>query len=226
MHITPLHPWDISLAEAPRLQQELAQRVDVRPPLEHFELVAGADVSYNRFSDIFYACVVVMRPDGTIVEVRGARSVVTFPYVPGLLSFREAPVLLEAFAKVQSEPDVVMIDGQGIAHPRRMGIAAHLGLFLDRPSLGCAKSKLYGQSDDPAPDAGATAPLYDRGGAIIGSVVRTKKNVSPVFVSPGHKIDMASSVKVVLATTRGYRLPEPTRQAHMHVNELRVRGGP
>jgi deoxyribonuclease V len=137
-----------------------------------------------------------------------------------LLSFREAPALLKAFAKLQSQPDVVMIDGHGIAHPRRLGIASHIGLWLQVPCIGCAKSRLTGKYKEPGLKAGSITPLMDRDEQ-IGSIVRTKTKVKPVFVSPGNLIDMASSVRVVLETTRGYRIPEPTRLAHLRVNELR-----
>jgi deoxyribonuclease V len=224
MMIHPLHRWDLSQTEAVALQRELAGRVDVRTPLTRWDLVAGADVSYNRFSSAFYAGVVVLRaPDWTVVERQGAMRESPFIYIPGLLSFREAPALLEAFARVKSEPDVVMFDGQGIAHQRRLGIAAHMGLWLDRPSVGCAKSRLCGHYEEPGPEAGSVAPLRDRGD-VIGEVVRTKDRVQPVFVSPGHKIDLPSSVRVVLNSCKGYRLPEPTRQAHLYVNELRRQG--
>jgi deoxyribonuclease V len=161
--------------------------------------------------------------DGTIVERQSAVTETHFRYVPGLLSFREAPALLEAFAKVESEPDVVMLDGQGIAHPRRMGIASHIGLWLDRPCVGCAKSKLYGRYVEPAPEAGSTSPLV-AGRDEIGQAVRTKNRVNPVYVSPGHRIDMAGAVRSVLASVRKYRLPEPTRLAHLFVNEERRKG--
>jgi deoxyribonuclease V len=224
MMIHPLHRWDLPSSEAVVLQRELAGRVDVRTPLTHWELVAGADVSYNRFSNAFYAGVVVLRaPDWAVVERKGAVRESPFPYIPGLLSFREAPALLDAFAKVESEADVVMFDGQGIAHPRRLGIAAHIGLWLDRPSIGCAKSRLCGHYQEPGPQAGSVAALVDHG-EVIGEVVRTKDRVQPVFVSPGHKIDLPSAVRVVLDSCKGYRLPEPTRQAHLYVNELRRQG--
>ena len=224
MKIHPLHRWDLSAAEAITLQKELADRVDIRTPLTHCDLIAGADVSYNRFSTTFYASVVVLRADDlTMVETQGAVGEVTFPYVPGLLSFREAPVLLEAFAKVRSEPDVVMIDGQGIAHPRRLGIASHIGLWLQKPCVGCAKSRLTGRYQEPGKKAGSLAPLV-ADGEVVGDVVRTKNNVQPVFVSPGHLIDLPSSVRLVVASCRGYRIPEPTRQAHLQVNALRRQG--
>ncbi len=221
MRIHCLHDWDLSPTEAVALQRELAGRVVTDTPLAACELIAGADVSYNRYSSTFYAGVVVVRvADGEVVERRGAVKESPFPYVPGLLSFREAPALLEAFARVESRPDAVMCDGQGLAHPRRLGIACHLGLWLDLPTIGCAKSHLAGTFTDPGPEAGSTSPLR-LGGDVVGEVVRTKARTKPLFVSPGHKIDVAGSTRWVLASCRGYRVPEPTRQAHLYVNELR-----
>ena len=206
------------------LQRQLADRVDARTPLVRCNLIAGADVSYDRFSNVFYAGVVVLRMDDlTVVEQQGVVREVSFPYVPGLLSFRETPVLLEAFAKIESEPDAVILDGHGFSHPRRFGFACHLGLWLDRPAVGCAKTRLIGTYKDPGRKAGSVAPLKDKDD-VIGQVVRTKAGVKPVFVSVGYKIDLRSAVELVLATCRGYRLPEPTRQAHLHVNALRRRG--
>lgn len=221
MRIHPLHRWDLSPAEAIALQRELAARVDAVSPLPRCRLIAGADVSYDRGSSRFYAGVVVLRTDDlAVVERRGAAADSPFPYVPGLLSFREAPVLLEALARIESRPDAVMCDGQGTAHPRRLGIASHLGLWLDVPTIGAAKSRLVGRFEEPAAAAGSTSPLLDRK-EVVGDVVRTKDNVSPLFVSPGHRVDRAGAVHWVLATCRGYRLPEPTRRAHLYVNELR-----
>lgn len=221
MKIHTLHSWDLTPTEAVALQRELANKVDVRSPLTSCELVAGADVSYNRLSDQFYAGVVVLRlADGVIIEKQGAVQRSPFPYVPGLLSFREAPALLEAFAKIAAEPDVVMFDGQGLAHPRRLGLACHVGLWLERPCVGCAKSLLTGKYQEPGLPAGSLSPLVDRG-AVVGNVVRTKAKTRPVFVSAGHRIDLPSAVRVVLQACRGYRLPEPTRQAHLYVNDLR-----
>jgi deoxyribonuclease V len=221
MKIHPLHAWDVAVAEATKLQRELAAQVDVRPALKHCELIAGADISYNRFSPTMYAAVVVLRMDDmSIVEVRGAVAETPFPYQPGYLSFREGPALVEAFARVESEPDAVMFDGQGIAHPRRLGLASHVGLWLRKPSLGCAKSRLIGRFGSLPREAGSAVPLT-QGDEQLGMVVRTKTDVQPVYVSPGHLIDVASSVDLVLRSCRGYRIPEPTRQAHLHVNALR-----
>ncbi len=206
------------------MQRKLAVGVDSTEPLGRCELVAGADASYGRFSNVFYAGVVVLRlSDGEIIERQGARRVTPFPYVPGLLSFREAPVLLDAFAKLKSVPDVVMFDGHGVAHPRRFGIAAHMGLWLDRPSLGCAKSLLIGQHRAPKAAAGSAALLCD-GEDVIGKVVRTQNGIKPVYVSVGHRIDLDSAVRAVLACCSRYRLPEPTRLAHHYVNDLRREG--
>jgi deoxyribonuclease V len=221
MPITPLHRWDLTPAEAVQLQRELASQVEVRTPLTDFNLVAGADISYNRFDPTMYASVIVYRiSDGEVVEVRDAVSRTEFPYIPGLLSFREGPSLLQAFAKLTTTPDAVMIDGQGIAHPRRLGIASHLGLWLGIPTIGCAKGLLTGKYKDLGERAGSLAPLMAKDEQ-VGYAVRTKSRVTPVFVSAGHRIDLASAVRVILATARGYRIPEPTRRAHLRVNELR-----
>jgi deoxyribonuclease V len=221
MKIHPLHSWDVTVAEATKLQRELAAQVDVRPPLKHCDLIAGADISYSRLSTTMYAAIVVLRMDDlSIVEVRGAVAETTFAYQPGYLSFREAPALIEAFARVESQPDAVMCDGQGIAHPRRLGLASHVGLWLQKPCLGCAKSRLIGRFGTLPREAGSAVPLM-QGDEQLGMVVRTKNGVQPVYVSPGHLIDIASSVDLVLRTRRGYRIPEPTRQAHLHVNALR-----
>jgi deoxyribonuclease V len=219
--IHPLHRWDVTPAEAVALQRTLAASTVTETPLTSWKLVAGCDVSHDRFSTTLYAGVVVLRADDfSIVERRAAVAQVDFPYTPGLLSFREAPVLLQALAKVQHTPDVVMCDGQGIAHPRRLGLASHIGLWLDRPCVGCAKSKLTGQYDEPGSEPGSRSPLLYRG-QVIGSAVRTKARTLPLFVSPGHRIDLDSAVRLVLACCRGYRLPEPTRLAHLYVNEVR-----
>lgn len=223
MIIPTLHSWNLTPHAAIALQKELAQQIDVARPLQKCELIAGADCSYNRRSPKLYAAVVVLRiSDGSIVETQGAVGESPFPYIPGLLSFREAPIVLQAFAKLKHRPDVVMCDGQGFAHPRRFGLACHLGLWLKIPCFGCAKTRLIGEHDEPGPDAGDTAPLRDKD-EIVGNVVRTKKKTKPVFVSPGNLIDLKSAVRWMLASCRGYRIPEPTRQAHLHVNQMRLR---
>lgn len=225
MEFSPLHTWDLDATEAVALQRDLAARVDTATPLGPHPLIAAADVSYNRGSDILYAAVVVVRA-GTfeVVERSGVVGRATFPYVPGLLSFREAPPLLDAFRKLQARPDVVLCDGQGIAHPRRLGIASHLGLWLGIPTVGCAKSLLCGTYDEPGPTRGDRSPLVHRK-EVVGAVVRTRDRVSPLYVSPGHLCDLESAVALVLETSVKYRLPVPARLAHEYVNELRRQGG-
>jgi deoxyribonuclease V len=223
MDIPTLHPWDLTPREAIALQKELAQTVDVQRPLRKCKLIAGADCSYNRRSPKFYAAVVVLSTsDWSIVETQGVVGTSQFPYIPGLLSFREIPIVLQAFSKLQTRPDAVMCDGQGFAHPRRLGLARHLGLWLKIPCFGCAKTRLTGEHDEPGPNVGDQVPLRDKE-ELIGNVVRTKNKTKPVYVSTGHLIDLASAVKLTLQSARGYRIPEPTRQAHLHVNQLRLR---
>ncbi|MCS6977681.1 MAG: deoxyribonuclease V [Gemmatales bacterium] len=224
MKIFPLHEWNLTPAEAVALQKTLADRVDLRSPLGRFDLVAGADVSYQRHGHRLFGGVIVLRTDDlSVVEQHTVCESVRFPYVPGLLSFREAPVVLAAFEKLRTQPDVVLLDGQGYAHPRRFGLACHLGLWLGLPTLGCAKTLLVGSHGRLGAKAGSVAPLKHQG-EVVGMAVRTRTSTRPVYVSAGHKIDLASAVEVVLATCRGYRIPEPTRQAHLVVNEARRRG--
>lgn len=219
MRFPRLHDWQLSTTEARDLQLELASRVNVRRRLPPCRIVAAADVSYNKFSPVLYAAVVVMR-DGEIVDRVGIEAPARFPYVPGLLSFREAPAVLDCFTRLRTVPDAVLCDGQGIAHPRRFGLACHVGLWLGIPTVGCAKSRLCGEFAEPGPSRGNLAPLLDHE-VTIGSVLRTRERVRPLFVSPGHLCDQKGAVRLVLETTGKYRLPEPSRQAHAMVNELR-----
>jgi deoxyribonuclease V len=222
--MTPLslHSWDLTRGEAVEVQRRLRNLVRLQPLTRPVRAIAGADISYNKFSEFVYAGIVVLSlPDLRIVETAGVRSVSKFPYVPGLLSFREAPSLLEAWEKLKTKPDVLMLDGQGIAHPRRFGIACHVGVLLDLPTIGCAKSILVGKYGELGLVAGNRSPLVDRGEQ-VGVALRTKNKVAPVYVSPGHLIDLDSAIDLVLRSTTKYRLPEPTRQAHLLVNRLRV----
>ena len=223
MNFPDLHPWNLSPREAVALQRDLAGRVEVRDRLaERVRLAAGVDVSSAQFGAAVHAAVVVYDLDNSVLAATVAASLeVTFPYVPGLLSFRELPVVLEAFRHLSLIPDVVLVDGQGIAHPRRLGIASHLGLWLDLPTVGCAKSRLCGDHGDPGALRGEWARLMD-GDEEIGRVVRTRNRVRPLYVSPGHRVSVERAMQVVLACGRGYRLPEPTRQAHIESNRLRA----
>jgi len=219
--ITPLNLWDMSAREARTLQMELAASVDVSRPLGEWTTLAAADVSFDRFGTELYASVVVVnRRTLDVVERVGVTAPASFPYVPGLLSFREAPALIEAFSTLNVVPDLVLCDGQGIAHPRRLGIGSHLGLWLKIPTVGCAKSRLCGEFVEPGIDRGERSPLVDRG-EVVGSVVRTKNRVKPLFVSPGHLCDIESAVAVVMELSGKYRLPGPSRMAHESVNDLR-----
>jgi len=220
--VSELHSVDLSPGEARRLQEELASRVVEGPPLDlsRVRYVAGADVSTQ--GDMGYATVVVLSfPDLSVVEVRGYEARLTFPYVPGLLAFREIPPVVGALRKVESEVDAMLFDAHGLAHPRGMGLASHLGLFIDVPSVGCAKSRLVGEHEEPGPEKGDTADLVYRK-TLVGKVVRTRSRVSPLYVSVGNGIDLASSVDLVLGCCTRYRLPETTRQTHNAANRLRL----
>lgn len=214
MILPSLHRWDLPPKEAIALQKELAARVVTDRPLDldAVKLVAGVDVSVkDGFSQ---AAVVVLRmTDFAIVETVTARQPTAYPYIPGLLSFREGPVLVEAFEKLELEPDLFLFDGIGIAHPRRIGIACHMGLWLNKPSIGCGKSRLCGRHALPAPDKGGSVPLVDRG-ETIGAVLTTRAGCKPLFISPGHLCDLQGAVAATMLCTTCYRLPEPTRLAH------------
>lgn len=209
--------------EAVEMQKRLRGQVLLMPYTGPLELIGGADVSFNKYSPQVYAAFVVLEA-ATMKVIASSSAVmeVSFPYIPGLLSFREIPPLLEAWKKLQTRPDVIVFDGQGIAHPRRLGIASHAGLILDVPSIGCAKSILTGVHEKLPETAGARTPLLDRySREKIGDVLRTKKGVRPVYISPGHRMDFASSLRIIESCVRKYRIPEPTRQAHVFVNEVR-----
>lgn len=229
MTIHQLHSWDLHPSEAVTLQSQLRARIILQPLPKDISLVAGADISFNKFSEVIYAGIVVLRlPEIEVVATSGVVTTTKFPYVPGLLSFREAPALLEAWEKLTVRPDVLVLDGQGIAHPRRIGIASHIGLWLDLPTIGCAKSLLVGRYEEPLPEAGNWTPLIHKGDT-IGAALRTKHRVNPVYISPGYRADLESSLALALRCSKGYavnatgkyRIPEPTRLAHLFVNALR-----
>ena len=216
------HGWDLSPEDARRVQRELRERlVLATPPGFAPRFVAGADISMDRFADDAYAAFVTI--DATSMETVAeatAAATLGFPYVPGLLSFRELPVLAAAWDHLTTRPDVIVFDGQGYAHPRRFGLACHGGLLFDVPSIGCAKTILVGRHGPLAEERGATAPLIDRG-EVVGMAVRLRDRVTPVYVSPGHLMDLDTAVRIVLSMGAGYREPETTRRTHRLVNELR-----
>jgi len=208
------HAWDLSPAEARALQAELAPRVELADRFGAIALVAGIDIGFEGGGAITRAAVAVLRlADLALIEQAIARRPTVFPYVPGLLSFREIPAALDALATLASAPDLLLCDGQGFAHPRRFGLACHLGWLLDVPSIGVAKSRLIGRYTEPAAERGAATPLLDED-QVIGTALRARAGVKPVFVSIGHRVGLASATRLALACTGRYRLPEPTRHAH------------
>lgn len=225
MLIRNLHSFDVTYQEALRIQRELAGQISLSSSFSGYRYVAGADVGYSgKDKNLFAAVVVQEYPSGKEIFARAEKSTATFPYIPGLLSFREIPVLLHVFENLPVTPDVVLCDGQGLAHPRRFGLACHMGLLLDVPCIGCAKSRLVGEYKEPGTAKGCSSPLTYQD-SVVGAVVRTRDNVKPVFVSPGHKVDAETAVRVVLETCRGYRLPEPTRIAHLLTQKAKQVGG-
>jgi len=214
VRLRKLHTWQLSIAEAVDTQRRLSTQVSPSAGPITPRLIAGVDVSVSRERGMATGAVVVLEyPGFELVETKVVHGEPGFPYVPGLLSFREAPLVLAACEALGTEPDLVLADGQGIAHPRRIGLASHLGLFLDTPTIGCAKSRLCGSHQTPGAEPGNCAELVDEG-EIIGMVLRTKARTKPVYVSVGHKIDLPMAVYWVLQCCRGYRLPEPIRLAH------------
>jgi deoxyribonuclease V len=212
------HPWDLTPRQAVQQQLELASLVRATDDWERCETVAGIDVGIR--AGRARAAIVVFAIDALCeLEHQVVERPLTFPYVPGLLSFREAPVVLEALERLQTTPDFLMLDGQGLAHPRRLGIACHLGVLLDCPSIGCAKSRLCGESSAPSAERGAWTPLRD-GETLIGAVVRTRTAVRPVYVSVGHRVSLPAAIDLVLRCGAGYRLPEPIRWAHRYASVL------
>ena len=215
MKVHKLHEWEVSVAQAREIQLSLAKRVVTENEAINPHLVAGIDISSPNAQGVARGAVVVLRyPEFRTVEVQVAEDKIAFPYIPGLLSFRESPLLLAACETLRNTPELVLVDGQGIAHPRRFGLASHLGLFFDVPTIGCAKSILCGKHQPVGDESGSHAELFDNG-ELIGAALRTKSGTKPIYVSVGHKIDLALALQWVIKCCRGYRLPEPTRLAHL-----------
>ncbi len=215
------HRWDLSPRDAIALQQRMRAGLVLRGGPRAPRLIAGADVAYDKQSGRCFAAVVVMRaPEMELFEHAEADAPIAFPYVPGLLTFREGPALLAAFRKLKHRPDVVLFDGQGLAHPRRFGLASHLGYLLDIPSVGCAKSILVGEHGRLAQRAGSFAWLIDRGER-VGAALRTRTGVRPIYVSPGHRVGFAAAIRIALAAATKYRVPEPTRHADILVEKTK-----
>ncbi len=219
MKVTKLHDWQLNTSQAMEIQRRLAAKVSRNSQVITPKFIAGVDISVKRGQEIATAAVVVLSyPELGVVERKLARGKLGFPYIPGFLSFRESPLILAACEQLSITPDLILVDGQGIAHPRRFGLASHLGLFLDTPTIGCAKSLLCGEVKEPGVEPGSYAEITDKG-ETIGVALRTKLGVKPVYVSIGHKIDLETAIHRVMRCCRGYRLPEATRLAHQAAGE-------
>jgi deoxyribonuclease V len=215
MRVHKLHEWQVDVAQAREIQLSLAKKVVTENEVTNPRLVAGIDISSPNAQGMARGAVVVLRyPEFSMVEIEVAEDEIRFPYIPGLLSFRESPLILAACEKLHNTPDLILVDGQGIAHPRRFGLASHLGLFLDLSTIGCAKSILCGRHQPVGEETGSHAELLDNG-ELIGAALRTKSGVKPVYVSVGHRIALTSALQWVIKCCRGYRIPEPTRLAHL-----------
>lgn len=218
----PIDYNTLTVPEATVLQRTLQQGIDLKELTKPIKTIAGADISLNRFSEVIYAGIVVLdyhnlKP----LSYSLVKSTTSFPYVPGYLAFREVPALVEALSQMEVKPDLIVVDGHGIAHPRKMGIAAHLGTLTKIPTMGCAKKKLYGQYDEPGLLKGDYSSLEAKGES-LGYVLRTKYNVKPVYISPGNNISLKHCLEVAKHCIGNYRIPEPTRRAHEFVNLFRT----
>ncbi len=215
MKVESLHSWQVSTAQALEIQQRLAAQVSKKSEVTAPRFIAGVDISAGKGEGMATGAVVVLQyPELRVVETEVVQGKLDFPYIPGLLSFRESPLTLAACQKLTVTPDLILVDGQGIAHPRRLGLASHLGLFLNTPTIGCAKSLLCGSHEAPGAEPDSYTEVVDRS-EIIGAALRTKLRVKPVYVSIGHKVDLQTAIYWVMNCCRGYRLPEPTRLAHL-----------
>jgi len=215
VQVKNLHSWQVSINQALDIQRKLAAQVSRKSEITAPQFIAGVDIAVGRAQGIAQAAVVVLQYPGLrLVETKVVNGKLHFPYVPGLLSFRESPLTLAAFESLSTTPDLILVDGQGIAHPRRLGFASHVGLFLDTPTIGCAKSLLCGQHEEPEDTPGRYSEIMDRG-EVIGAALRTKPGVKPVYVSIGHKVDLQTALHWVMECCRSYRVPEPARLAHL-----------
>lgn len=210
-----LHSWQINIAQAQQIQQELATKVSKKSEVTKPHFIAGVDISApNLTGNARAAAVILSYPELKVIEVKTAEGKLNFPYIPGLLSFRESPLVVAACEKLSTTPDLLLVDGQGIAHPRRFGLASHLGLLFDIPTIGCAKSRLCGIHTPLSNEVGAYTELIDNG-EVIGVVLRTKAEANPLYISIGHKIDLPTAIHWVMKCCRNHRIPEPSRLAHL-----------
>ena len=222
MKIRQLHPWNVTYQEAISIQKELCSHVILKKLPEPVKYVAGTDVAFSKKTNTAWACVVVLSfPELIKKDEAFIKGRTSFPYVPGLLSFREIPFILEALKKLSIEPNVIFCDGQGIAHPRGLGLASHLGILIEKPTIGCAKTRLVGEFSEVGQKRGDYSHLLYKGRR-VGAVVRTRSGVKPLFISPGYAVSMDDALRLILKCGGRYRIPEPTRQAHLLGKRLQV----
>ncbi len=212
--MNPLHSWNVSVQEAIHIQEALKDRIILKKTFSRVLTIGGGDAAYSESGDLVFGAMVVLSfPEMEVIDTATADGKTLFPYIPGLLSFREGPILIKAFQKLRLKPDVMIYDGQGIAHPRGMGLASHMGIWFDLPSIGCAKTPLPGQFVLPGPLKGSVEWIR-REGKNVGAVVRTRDHIKPLFISPGHRVDLPTSNHLILESCKDFRFPEPLRKAH------------
>jgi deoxyribonuclease V len=217
----PLHSWNVSVEEAIQIQEALKDRIILKKTFSEAKTIGGGDVAYSKNGNLLFAAIVVLSfPDMEILDTATADGKTLFPYIPSLLSFREGPILIKTLQRLRLKPDMMIYDGHGIAHPRGMGLASHMGLWLDLPSIGCAKTPLLHEFISPGPLKGSFEWIR-REGEKVGDVLRTKENVKPLFISPGHRIDFSTSNQLILESCKGFRFPEPLRKAHQLAERIR-----
>ena len=212
--MNPLHSWDVSVELAIQIQEALKDRIILKKTFSKVETIGGGDVAYSRDGNLLFGAIAILSfPNLEILDMATADGKIPFPYIPTLLSFREGQILIKTFQRLKIKPDVMIFDGQGIAHPRGMGLASHMGLWLDIPSIGCAKTPLLDEFVSPGPLKESFEWIF-KGREKVGAVLRTKGKVKPLFISPGHRIDLSTSIQLILESCKGYRFPEPLRKAH------------
>jgi deoxyribonuclease V len=212
--VKPLHSWKVSIEEAIRIQEDLRKHIILENTCSEIRSIGGADVAYSKDGNFLFGAIAVLSfPKMEPLETSTAHGEASFPYIPGLLSFREAPILIETFKKLKVKPEVMIYDGQGIAHPRGIGLATHMGIWLDLPSIGCTKTPLLNDFKWPRLSKGSYESIR-REGKEVGAVLRTKDKVKPIFISPGHRIDLQTSIQLILDTCSKFRIPDPLRRAH------------
>jgi deoxyribonuclease V len=217
-----MHPWNISVSEAKEIQLRLSKKIICKGRPGKIKFIAGVDVAYaSEVSYAFCAIVIFKYPALELLNITCSNDIINFPYIPGLLSFREGPVILKTFKKLQIRPDIVIFDGHGIAHPGKLGLASHIGLLLNIPAIGCAKSVLYGKYEEPGLKKGSESLLYDDFNMPIGIVLRSRQNVKPVFISPGHLMGIHESSGIIMKCLTRYRIPEPLRAADIQVSKYK-----